>query len=451
MSDLWAGARRRHREAAAPLAARLRPRTLEEFVGQAHLLGPGQLLPRMLAADRLTSVIFWGPPGTGKTALAELIARRTGRHFERAHAATIGVKDVRRLLAEATARLEAGDGGTILFLDEIHRFARNQQDVLLHDVEHGLVTLVGATTENPYFAVNSALVSRSTLLRFEPLGEADIARLVARALEDERGFAGRAITVEPEAVAHWARMCDGDARRALTALEVAVLSHPGDGPVTIDLACAEHSIQAKAAVYDGTGDEHYDVISAFIKSMRGSDPDAAVYWLARMLEAGEDPRFIARRLAIFASEDVGNADPRALDVAHAAWALTERIGLPECRLTLAQAAIYLAAAPKSNACTTALAAATREVREQRTVPVPKHLRDAHYRGAGELGHGDGYVYPHDAPGGHVEQEYLGVERVFYVPTKRGFEAGIRRRLIQLNPDRFEGESSPGAPRPDDDA
>ncbi len=438
MGDLWSQQRRERRLAVLPLAVRMRPRTLDEFLGQEQFLGEGKLLTRMLAADRLTSVVFWGPPGTGKTTLAEVIACHTGCHFERANAAQIGVKDVRAILQAARARLEDNQQRTILFLDEIHRFARNQQDVLLHDVELGLITLIGATTENPYFALNSALVSRSTLFRFNPLDAGDIESLVRQAVSDERGFAHLSIQLDDDAIALWVRKSDGDARRALNALEVAVLSQMGsvgqedqDKPLVIDRTCAAESMQAKALVYDGTGDEHYDIISAFIKSMRGSDPDAAVYWLAVMLEAGEDPRFIARRIAILASEDVGNADPQAIQVAAAAYELTERVGLPECQLTLAQAAIYMACAPKSNASAKAIWTASADVREGRTLPVPQHLRDTHYAGAKKMGHGENYVYPHDSADGYVPQDYLGAARVYYQPTDRGFEQRIRERLAQL--------------------
>ncbi|HEX7009234.1 MAG TPA: replication-associated recombination protein A, partial [Phycisphaeraceae bacterium] len=344
MADLWEERRRASLEAVEPLAVRMRPRTLEEFAGQEHFLGPGKLLRRMLEADRLTSVIFYGPPGTGKTSLAELIAQVTRRHFERANAATVGVKEVRQVLDSAIRRLQESGTRTIFFLDEIHRFNRAQQDVLLGDVERGVITLIGATTENPFFAVNAPLVSRSQIFQFQPLDEADIEKLIRRAMADpDRGFGKLNLQVSDEAVAHWARMCDGDARRALTALEIAVLSStphspagPAQaqaqsqdaGPIVIDLDAAEQSIQQKAIVYDPTGDEHYDAISAFIKSMRGSDPDAAVYWLARMLQAGEDPLFIARRIAILASEDIGNADPHAIQVAASAYQITERIGMP---------------------------------------------------------------------------------------------------------------------------
>jgi len=400
----------------------------------------------MLEADRMTSVIFWGPPGTGKTTLAEIIARTTGRHFERAVASDVGVAEVRRVITEAERRLGNDGTKTIFFLDEIHRFARNQQDVLLASVERGIITLIGTTTENPNFSVNAALNSRSTLFRFEALGEDDIAEMIRRAISDDRAFNNIAVTIDDDAIAHWARISDGDARRALNALEVAVLSQHRETasngrPVHIDLPTAEQSIQAKALVYDGTGDEHYDVISAFIKSMRGGDPDAAVYWLARMLEAGEDPRFIARRISILASEDIGNADPNAIQIAAAAWQITERVGMPECQLTLAQAAIYMATAPKSNASALAIWAAMKDVRENRTIPVPKDLRDAHYAGAKNLGHGENYVYPHDSADGFVPQEYFGVDRVFYSPTDRGHEMEIRRRLADWRSRTSSGDPS----------
>ncbi len=451
MSTLWEEESRRRIAVVEPLAARMRPRRLDEFVGQEHFLGEGKLLRRMLDADALTSVIFWGPPGTGKTALAEVIAAHTGCTFERAHAASVGVKEIRRILSESEGRLERSGQRTILFLDEIHRFARNQQDVLLSDVERGLITLIGATTENPYFAVNSALNSRSSILRFEPLCEADIATLIKRAIDDERGFGNLQLKVKAEAIAHWVRICDGDARRALNALEVAVLSQRSGSEIesiTIDLNCAEESIQAKALVYDGTGDEHYDVVSAFIKSMRGTDPDATVYWLARMLEAGEDPRFIARRIAIVASEDIGNADPQAIQVAAAAWALTERLGLPECQFALTQAALYMATAPKSNASAKAIWAVAKDVREGRTLAVPKHLRDASYRGAKDLGHGQNYLYPHDSTDGYVLQEYLGIDRVYYKPTDHGFEAELQRRLKNLAARGRQGDEDQAPSHPD---
>ncbi len=452
MVDLWAEQRERKLKAAEPLAVRMRPRGLEEFAGQQQFLGPGKLLRRMLEADRITSVIFYGPPGTGKTTLAELIAQYTKRHFERANATAVGVKEVREILERATKRIEEGGMRTILFLDEIHRFNRAQQDVLLRDVERGSITLIGATTENPFFAVNSPLISRSQVFQFQALSEEDIKGLLRRAIADpERGYGKMDLRVTDEAIDHWATMCDGDARRALTALEIAVLSGGGSpkskvqGPrsgegeraeshdtetLVVDLAVAQESIQKKAIEYDPTGDTHYDAISAFIKSMRGSDPDAAVYWLARMLVAGEDPMFIARRIAILASEDIGNADPRAIQVAAAAYSVTERVGMPECQLTLAQAAIYMATAPKSNASATAIWAAMDDVKNQRTVPVPKHLRDGHYAGAKKLGN-VGYKYAHDSEKGYVEQEYLGVEKAYYEPTDRGYERHIRQFMAWL--------------------
>ncbi|MFW6033426.1 MAG: replication-associated recombination protein A [Phycisphaeraceae bacterium] len=454
MADLWGQIKQQNREAAEPLAVRMRPRTLDEFAGQQHFLGPGKLLRRMLEADRLTSVIFYGPPGTGKTSLAELIAQATKRRFEKANAAAVGVKEVRGILEAALQRLEHDGQRTILFLDEIHRFNRAQQDVLLGDVERGIITLIGATTENPFFAVNAPLVSRSQVFQFQPLTEADIAGLIRRALADpERGYGKLDVRITDEAIQHWATMCDGDARRALTALEIAVLSGGSgqggpDGPVEIDLGVAEQSIQQKALVYDPTGDEHYDAISAFIKSMRGSDPDAAVYWLARMLVAGEDPMFIARRIAILASEDIGNADPRALEIASAAYDITHRIGMPECQLTLGQAAIYMATAPKSNASAMAIWTAMSDVRQGRTIPVPRHLRDGHYAGAKKLGHGEGYVSAHKSTTGYVDQDYLGVDKTYYAPTNRGHEHRIRQFLAWLESQKQPGDPETGEPEPD---
>ena len=471
MADLWAQQRAGRRAAAEPLAVRMRPRRLEDFAGQQHFLGPGKLLRRMLEADRLTSVIFYGPPGTGKTTLAELIARHTGRHFERANATSVGVKEVRAVLDDARRRLENDGRRTIFFLDEIHRFNRAQQDVLLGDVERGVVTLIGATTENPYFAINSPLVSRSAVFQFEPLGEDEIVALLRRALADaEHGYGKLDVHASDEALRHWATTSDGDARRALTALEIAVLSggaegtaaHAGsssplEGPdsapapapdaaatpparITLNLPVAVESIQQKAIVYDGTGDEHYDAASALIKSMRGSDPDAAVYWVAKMLTAGEDPRFIARRIAILASEDIGNADPRALQVAAAAYDVTERIGMPECQLTLAQAAIYMATAPKSNASATAIWSAMKDVKDGRTVPVPRHLRDGHYAGAKKLGNATGYQYAHDSPTGYVAQDYLGVDKTYYVPSGRGHEQRIAEFLEWVKSQNAAGDA-----------
>ena len=440
--DLFADSRQKNLDRVAPLAARMRPRSLEEFVGQQHFLAPGKLLRRMLEADRLTSIIFYGPPGTGKTTLARLIAAYTQSHFEQLNAAGVGVKEVRAVLDGAKERLGHGGPRTVLFLDEIHRFNRAQQDILLPDVEAGLVLLVGATTENPFFAVNSPLVSRSQIFQFGPIAEDDIKALVRRAAADpERGFGKLDVQIDDDALDLWATMCDGDARRALMALEVAVLSTQrsasadhapiNNHQIHVTLDVAEQSMQRKAIVYDGTGDEHYDAASALIKSMRGSDPDAAVYWVARMLQAGEDPRFIARRIAILASEDIGNADPHAIQVAAAAYAITERVGMPDCQLTLGQAAIYMATAPKSNASAKAIWAAMSDVKEGRTIPVPRHLRDGHYAGGKRLGNGVGYKYAHDDPRGYVEQDYLGVDKTYYTPTDRGHEGEIAARMAAL--------------------
>jgi putative ATPase len=445
----------------------MRPASLDEFAGQQHFLGPGKLLRRMLEADRLTSVIFYGPPGTGKTTLASLIANYTDSHFEQLNAASGGVKEVRAVIDAAKEGLAAGGKRTVLFLDEIHRFNRAQQDSFLPVMEDGTVTLIGATTENPFFAVNSPLVSRSQIFQFAPLSEEDVETLIRRAIADkERGFGTLDLQITDEAVKHWATISDGDARRALMALEIAVLSQSGvrgsgvgvqgkdnpsspnpdprtPNPIFIDLDTAEQSIQQKAIVYDATGDEHYDAASAFIKSMRGSDPDAAIYWLARMLEAGEDPRFIARRIAILASEDIGNADPRAIAVAAAAFEIVEKIGLPEGRITLAQAVIYMATAPKSNASYTAINDAIRDVKEGRTLPVPKHLRDASYRGAQRFGHGKGYQYAHHSEKGYVEQDYLGVDKTYYTPTNRGYEIQIAKYLAWLREPPADSPNSPG--------
>ncbi len=347
----------------------------------------------------------------------------------------MGVKEVRAVLDAAKERLGHGGARTVLFLDEIHRFNRAQQDILLPDVEAGLVLLVGATTENPFFAVNSPLVSRSQIFQFGPIAEADVKALIRRAATDtERGYGKLDVRIDDDALDLWATMCDGDARRALMALEVAVLSLAKETAGTtlhVTLDVAEQSMQRKAIVYDGTGDEHYDAASALIKSMRGSDPDAAVYWVARMLQAGEDPRFIARRIAILASEDIGNADPHAIQVAAAAYAIVERIGMPEAQLTLGQAAIYMATAPKSNASAKAIWSAMSDVKEGRTIPVPRHLRDGHYPGGKRLGNGVGYKYAHDDPRGYVDQDYLGVDKTYYVPTDRGHEGEMARRMAEM--------------------
>ncbi len=416
-----------------PLAARMRPRTLEEFAGQSHILHPGMLLRRAIEADRIQSLIFYGPPGTGKTTLAQIIALRTQSHFERLSGVESNVADMRRVLSGAANRLENRGRPTLLFIDEIHRFNKSQQDVLLPDVEAGVVRLIGATTHNPFFFVNSPLVSRSQIFELQPLCDSDILVLLQRALGDPvRGLGHLKLEVSQEALAHIARRADGDARKALNSLELAALTSErrADGVIPIDLAAAEACIQKKAVVYDGDGDAHYDTISAFIKSMRGSDPDAALYWLAKMIHAGEDPRFITRRILICAAEDVGLADPMALVLAAAAHQAAEFVGWPEARIPIAQATIYIATAHKSNSAYKAIDAALEEVRSGRTLPVPKHLRDASYRGAKRLGSGEGYQYAHDHAGHFVAQDYMGAARRFYEPTDQGVEKKIQERLRQ---------------------
>ncbi|MGH8022032.1 MAG: replication-associated recombination protein A [Limisphaerales bacterium] len=422
-----AGEIARHR----PLAARMRPRSLEEFAGQTHILGPGKLLRRAIEADRIQSLIFYGPPGTGKTSLAHLIARQTRSKFERLSGVESNVAEMRRALSAAANRLENTGRPTILFVDEIHRFNKAQQDVLLPDVESGVVKLIGATTHNPFFFVNSPLVSRSQIFELRPLSEEELTALLRRALADsERGLGGMKIQADAGALAHLAKVSDGDARKALNALEIAALTTApeADGGVRLTLAVAEESIQKKAVVYDADEDAHYDTISAFIKSMRGSDPDAALYWLARMAHAGEDPRFIARRIVIHAAEDVGLADPMALVLANAAFQAAEFIGWPEARIPLAEAVIYIATAPKSNSTVSAIGAAVKDVETGRTLEVPAHLRDTHYAGAERLGHGKGYKYPHDYEGHFVPRDYLGADRRYYEPTDQGSEKKIKERL-----------------------
>ena len=502
MADLWSTQREQALRAVEPLAVRMRPRTLDEMAGQEHILGPGTLLRRMIEGGTLTSVIFSGPPGTGKTTLAEVIARTTDRHFERENAAGIGVERIRQILAEAAQRLGETRRRTILFLDEIHRFSKSQQDVLLRDVERGSISLIGATTENPLFAINAALLSRSTIFQLKTLGVPAIEAVLRRAIGDPvRGYGALSLRVDDEALRVWALKSDGDARRALTALEVAVLSSqqstasrppthaqqeindagsvrgsadepaadgglgsPGGlgggvaekeilvaATIVIDRALAEESIQQKLAVYGA--DEHYDSASAMIKSVRGSDPDAAIYWIARMLEGGEDPRFIARRLAILASEDIGNADPRGIMVAAACWELVERIGLPEARITLAQCAIYLALAPKSNASYAAIDAALADVREGRTKPVPMHIQDGNVRKVTTMTPGSvkgaAYAYAHtdgarsDSLGMIGLQDYLGVDKRYYTPEGHGAEKLLKERLEEARARRAEGRPGSG--------
>ncbi|QEG38288.1 replication-associated recombination protein A [Roseimaritima ulvae] len=427
--SLFAQSEAENLRGAMPLAARMRPQRLDDLVGQQHILGPGKLLRRMIDAGRLGSIILFGPPGTGKTTVANLLASETAGAFRELSAVTSGVKDVREVMQWARDCVAAGDARPILFIDEIHRFSKSQQDVLLPDVEAGIVTLVGATTANPFFSVNAALLSRSQLFQLESLTSEEISQLLRRAIADSKnGLGYLKIKADDEAIEFLSKVCEGDARRALTALEIAVLSDRGEGTIHLTESLVRESVQQKQVGYDGTGDDHYDVASALIKSIRGSDVDAAMYWLARMLEGGEDIRFICRRLVILASEDIGNADPQALSLAVAAMQACEFVGLPECQLTLSQCVAYLACAPKSNAATTAIGAARKDVREGQILPVPMHLRDGHYKGAEKLGHGDGYQYSHNEADGIAAQDYLGVDRVYYEPTDRGFEADLQNRL-----------------------
>ncbi|HTQ38549.1 MAG TPA: replication-associated recombination protein A [Pirellulales bacterium] len=429
--SLFAAAEAENRRQAQPLAARMRPESLDDFVGQEHFLGEGKLLRRLLAADRLGSVIFYGPPGTGKTTLAHLLATASRSMFQPMSAVASGVKELREVLDEARDRLAAAGQRTLLFIDEIHRFNRAQQDVLLPDVEEGVVILVGATTQNPFFALTSALVSRSRIFEFKPLSIDHIKAIIRRALADaQHGLGHEQVSLDDGALQFLAEVSDGDARRALGALEIGVLSSP-ERPLRFTKALAQESVQRKAVDYDASGDAHYDAASALIKSIRGSDPDAAIYWLARMLEGGEEVRFLTRRLVILASEDVGNADPHALPLAVAAMQACEFVGLPECQLTLAQAVAYLACAPKSNAATVAIGEAVHDVRDGRLLPVPVQLRDKHYQGAERLGHGKGYEYSHNAPGAIAAQDYLGIEREYYRPVDRGFEKELASRLEKI--------------------
>lgn len=446
MTSLFESAERENRMRALPLAARMRPRRLAEFVGQRHFLGEGKLLRRLLAADRLGSMIFYGPPGTGKTTLAYLLAKESRAVFRQLSAVSDGVKTLRETLEQAKDRLLVTGGRTLLFIDEIHRFNKAQQDVLLPEVEQGVIILVGASTENPFFTINNALLSRSRVFQFEPLNDEDIKTLIRRAATDtDRGLGIYEIELQEDALDALVAVCDGDARRALSTFEVAVLSSldaeidvynreddksAASKKVVLTKELVAESAQRRTVSYDRDGDGHYDSISALIKSIRGSDPDASIYWLARMLEGGEDVRFLARRLVILASEDVGNADPNALQLAVACATACEIVGLPECKLNLAQTVCYLAVAPKSNAATNAIFAAIADLREGKILPVPRSLRDAHYGGAAALGH-TGYQYAHDAPDAIAAQDYLGVEKEYYIPTDRGAEKEIGERLEKI--------------------
>ena len=435
--DLFDYMRMERKKQESPLAVRMRPRTLDEVVGQSHIIGKDRLLYRAIKADKISSLIFYGPPGTGKTTLAKVIANTTSAQFVQMNATTSGKKDMEQAVSQAKDVFGMYGNRTILFIDEIHRFNKAQQDYLLPYVEDGTIVLIGATTENPYFEVNSALLSRSKIFHLEPLSKEDIAGLIRTAVtDDERGMGAYGAEITEEAVDFIAEMAGGDARAALNAVELGVITTgPGaDGRIVIDLDVAQECIQRKALNYDKNGDNHYDVISAFIKSMRGTDPDAAVFYLARMLDAGEDPKFIARRIMICASEDVGNADPQALQVAVAASLAVERVGLPEGRIILSQAASYVASAPKSNACVAAIDKAQEMVKRSDTGQVPPYLRDAHYGGAKDLGHGIGYRYAHDYPENYVKQQYLPDairDERFYIPTENGYEKKIKMHLEHL--------------------
>ncbi|TMW73958.1 AAA family ATPase [Alteribacter natronophilus] len=427
-----------------PLASRMRPRTIDEVAGQEDIIGKGTLLRRAIEADRLSAMIFHGPPGTGKTTLAKVIANTTSARFEQLNAVSAGIKDVREIVERARQRLKYDSEKTILFIDEIHRFNKGQQDALLPFVEDGTVILIGATTENPMFEVNPALISRSRLFRLSSLDDKQVGSVIDRALTDkERGFGEYDIDLKKDARNHLIHVAAGDARTVLNALELAVLTTDPDenGRIVIDLPAAEASIQKRVVHYDKQGDNHYDTVSAFIKSIRGSDPDAALYWLAKMIYAGEDAKFIARRLYVHAAEDVGLADPNALLIAQAAANAVEFVGLPEARIPLAEATLYLATAPKSNAVITGIDAALAAVEKEKKGDVPVHLRDAHYKGAAKLGHGEGYKYPHNYENHYVPQQYLPdhlLKKSFYSPSDNGYEKTVRKRL-----DYFEDRKSKG--------
>ena len=435
--DLFDYMRQENGKKESPLASRMRPTTLDEVVGQQHIIGRDKLLYRAIMADKISSIIFYGPPGTGKTTLAKVIAHTTSAEFTSINATAAGKKDMEQVVENAKNMRGMYGKKTILFIDEIHRFNKGQQDYLLPFVEDGTIILVGATTENPYFEVNGALLSRSIIFELKPLSQDDIKKLLLRALQDqEKGLGSYGATIDDDALDFLSDMANGDARSALTAIELGVLTTEpsADGKIHITLSVASECIQRRVVKYDKSGDNHYDTISAFIKSMRGSDPDAAIYYLARMLYAGEDVKFIARRIMILASEDIGNADPQALQVAVAAAQAVERLGMPEARIVLAQAVTYMASAPKSNSAINAIDKAMRVVQETKTPPVPVHLQDAHYKSAGKLGHGKGYKYAHDYKNHYVKQQYLPdglTDRMFYHPSENGYEKTIREYFEKI--------------------
>lgn len=424
----------------APLADRMRPESIGEFIGQDHIVGEGKILNRSIKADRINSMIFYGPPGTGKTSLAMIISQTTNMLFEKLSAVTSGVKDIRQVVERAEENLKLYSKRTILFIDEIHRFNKSQQDALLPFVERGILILIGATTENPYFEVNKALLSRMMILKLEPLTRGNLKVMIDKALKDkEKGLGEYNIDITDEAIDYLLNIANGDGRVILNSLEIGVLSSPKDenGIIHLDLNEIKSSVQIKAANYDKDGDQHYDTASAFIKSMRGSDPDASLYWLAKMINAGEDPRFIARRIIICASEDVGNADPNALNIAISAFNAVNVIGMPEGRIPLAQAAIYIATAPKSNASYLGIDRALEDIKNMDTGKVPAHLRDTSYSGAQNFGHGKGYKYPHDYKGAYINQQYLPdefINKKYYEPTANGYEREIKRRMESLEDD-----------------
>ena len=443
--DIFEYMRQNHMEKESPLAARMRPASLDEVVGQRHIIDKDKLLYRAIQADKLSSLIFYGPPGTGKTTLARVIANTTSAEFIQLNAAAAGKKDMEEVVEKAKGNRGMYGRRTILFIDEIHRFNKGQQDYLLPFVEDGTIVLIGATTENPYFEVNGALLSRSAVFELKPMEKEDIRGLIQKAVYDrDRGMGSYDAVIEEDALEFLADMADGDARHALNAVELGILTtnRSEDGKIHITMEVAQECIQRRALRYDKSGDSHYDTISAFIKSMRGSDADAAVYYLARMLYAGESVTFIARRIMICAAEDVGNADPRALTVAVSASLAAERVGMPEAQIILAQAAAYVASAPKSNSASSAIAAAAAEVEKSGNLPIPPHLQDAHYQGAAKLGHGTGYKYAHDYPNHYVRQQYLPYElsgREFYSPSGNGYEVKIREHMKRI---REEAEETP---------